>query len=183
MNCKSLLYIVLAILILNTLIIGQNNQSSEMSSQHFFVDYSGFANMCDDESLNSDQVLIHQLGLSNFGRMEGDSFIIGTAVELISERNKSIPESFEFYQNYPNPFNMQTQFRYSLPRSTHVKITIYSILGQHLFTVVDKYQSSGTYEVKYNGIDHTGFLLPTGVYFCRLATKEFDKLIKFAILK
>ncbi|KUG25540.1 hypothetical protein ASZ90_004638 [hydrocarbon metagenome] len=66
-------------------------------------------------------------------------------------------------QNYPNPFNPTTKIRYSIPRSSHVSITVYDILGKHVETLVDNQHTSGVYEMEFDAKN-----LSSGIYFYRM---------------
>jgi hypothetical protein len=70
-----------------------------------------------------------------------------------------------------------------LPRKSELTISVYSILGQEIAVLLNGEQNAGKYSLRYSGSDGVGRLLPSGLYFCRLSTKGFDKTIKFAILR
>jgi hypothetical protein len=68
-------------------------------------------------------------------------------------------------QNYPNPFNPSTMIRYGVPSGTHVKLTVHSLLGNQIRTLVDQWHEAGTYT-----FDFVAAELPSGAYFYRLQT-------------
>jgi hypothetical protein len=45
---------------------------------------------------------------------------------------------------------------YGLPQQSHVTVTIYSVLGQELATLVNEVQGPSYYRVVWNGQDKTG---------------------------
>jgi hypothetical protein len=47
------------------------------------------------------------------------------------------PDVYALHQNYPNPFNPVTKITYQLPEESYVAITIYSLAGQKVTTLVD----------------------------------------------
>jgi len=52
-------------------------------------------------------------------------------------------------QNYPNPVVSETTLFYEIPRTLHVSIIIYNMLGEKVTTLVDKFQDSGKYSVNW----------------------------------
>jgi predicted outer membrane repeat protein len=71
-------------------------------------------------------------------------------------------------QPFPNPFNPLTSITYSIPEAAPVSIRIYDIHG-HLVAELDNgYRSKGEHRVSWEGKDHNGDSVASGVYFCRL---------------
>ncbi|MBL7989887.1 MAG: T9SS type A sorting domain-containing protein [Candidatus Kapabacteria bacterium] len=64
---------------------------------------------------------------------------------------------------FPNPFSDQTTLEYDLPTSQHVRIAIFSPLGQLLFTLADEWQQAGRHSLP---LDMNGFA--SGAYIARL---------------
>ncbi|MCX6141657.1 MAG: T9SS type A sorting domain-containing protein [Ignavibacteriales bacterium] len=71
-------------------------------------------------------------------------------------------------QNYPNPFNPSTMLAYRLERASHVVLSVYDITGRQVETLVDRYQSAGMYQVRWNAEGAMGRRLASGVYIARL---------------
>ena len=78
-------------------------------------------------------------------------------------------------QNYPNPFNTSTVISYILIKSLEMSLKVYDIVGREILTLVNGFQSAGTYHLKWDGKDSKGQYVPSGVYFYRL---EADHLVK-----
>ena len=97
-----------------------------------------------------------------------------TSVDVLGE----IPKKFNLAQNYPNPFNPSTTIRYDIPKNAYVKITIYDVLGKVVATLVDGVQSANTYS-----IDWSPSSLGSGVYFCRMQTRNQDGSDNFNFVK
>jgi hypothetical protein len=90
---------------------------------------------------------------------------------------RCLAESF-FNPCYPNPFNSVTTLRYGVSRPGHVRLIVYNVLGQRVATLVDSHQEAGIHEVKLNTSE-----LPSGLYFCQLQAKQFQKTEKLLLLK
>jgi hypothetical protein len=89
-----------------------------------------------------------------------------------------VPGSFSLSQNYPNPFNPSTTIRYGLPHRSNVTLTVFTLLGQEVKTLVVGEQPGGIYEVRFNA---TG--LASGMYLYRLSAGEYVATRKFAVVK
>jgi hypothetical protein len=71
-------------------------------------------------------------------------------------------------QNFPNPFNPSTTIAYRIERASHVVLSVYDITGRQVEMLVDRYQSVGTYQVRWNAEGTMGRRLASGVYIARL---------------
>jgi hypothetical protein len=78
-----------------------------------------------------------------------------------------IPTQPVLLQNYPNPFNVSTVISYQLSCDCYVELTIYSITGQKIFTLVSEQQQAGNHKFEYDGGDSA-----SGVYFYRLVAES-----------
>jgi hypothetical protein len=82
---------------------------------------------------------------------------------------KNLPDQHKLtLTNFPNPFNPETTIRYNLPRSSHVTITIYSLLGQKIITLFDGKKAAGNYSIKWDGKNELGRVVPSGIYVYKL---------------
>jgi hypothetical protein len=94
-----------------------------------------------------------------------------------------LPDEYSLAQNYPNPFNPETVIQYSLPKAGHVRLTVFNILGQSVSNLVSEYQSAGQKQVVWDGTDHLGNQVDSGVYFYRITSGEFDLTRKMVLMK
>ena len=86
-----------------------------------------------------------------------------------ADKNQNkVPDSFALFQNYPNPFNPTTAISFQLPASSNVQIKIYDILGREVNTLIDEQKAAGKYNVIWNGTDHYGNKVSSGVYMYRI---------------
>lgn len=103
--------------------------------------------------------------------------------EVKEIESPDLPTEFKLTQNYPNPFNPATVIEYSLPKSAHVTIEIYNLLGQKVNILVDEDQKVGSYRVDWDGKDKQGGEMASGIYFYRIQAGGFVKCKKMILLK
>jgi len=99
---------------------------------------------------------------------------------------QGLPRQAVLRQNYPNPFNARTTIRYTLSaRMAHHRTTlrIYNILGQEIRTLVDKVQPAGEHTVQWDGCDHQGQAVSTGIYVYRLQSGPLSESRKLVLLR
>ncbi|MEW5923999.1 MAG: FlgD immunoglobulin-like domain containing protein [Candidatus Zixiibacteriota bacterium] len=94
-----------------------------------------------------------------------------------------LPKRFMLSQNYPNPFNPITTLEYSLPARAHVQLDIFNILGQKVKTLVDADRPAGVYRIVWDGTDHSGSIVASGIYFYRMEAGEHIETKKMLLIK
>lgn len=88
------------------------------------------------------------------------------------------PLRYELSQNYPNPFNPQTTIHYALPMEEQVRLELFDITGRMVALLHDGMQPAGYHQLQVTGVN-----LASGVYFYRLTTGTFYKMIKMTLLR
>ncbi len=73
---------------------------------------------------------------------------------LAESNSNKIKNGIILCQNYPNPFNPITTIRFSVPATTHVKLTIYDLLGSEMKTLVNHELIAGEHNIEWNAITH-----------------------------
>lgn len=95
----------------------------------------------------------------------------------------NLPSIFELQQNFPNPFNPETVICYTLQRAGQVSVAVYNLLGRQIATLVDERQNAGTYSIPWDGRDHDGTPVASGIYFYRLKAGDIAQTKKMILLK
>lgn len=101
--------------------------------------------------------------------------VVDVAEEFLTDM---IPGLFALDQNYPNPFNPSTIIQYSVPEASHVRISVFNLIGQKLKEIVNEFHQPGRYRVHF-----TGDNLPSGIYYYRMEAGDFIKTKKFILLR
>lgn len=96
---------------------------------------------------------------------------------------ETIPTSFSLGQNYPNPFNPSTSISYRLSAPSNVSLVVYNVIGKEVAILVQTYQQPGAYEVRWDGKDTAGELVPSGIYFYTLRAGQFTATKKMLFLR
>jgi hypothetical protein len=119
--------------------------------------------------------------------MEGSgSYVIKNAnsnVVVKLSGDVKIPAKYALSRNYPNPFNPVTHFAVDLPRATEVEVAVYDLLGRKITSLMNGTQAAGTYNLEWNARDEGGKVVPTGIYFLRVSSEEFNASQKIMLMK
>ena len=105
-------------------------------------------------------------------------------LETMSHSETNIlPGEFQLAQNYPNPFNPVTTLHYDLPENSHVKITIFDMLGGEVKTLINKTQDAGSRSVIWNATNDYGKSVSAGIYLYQIKAGEHLQTKKMILLK
>ena len=99
-----------------------------------------------------------------------------------------IPEETALLHNYPNPFNPETWIPYQLAHAADVTLTIYDTKGVLVRQLDLGHQQAGYYTNRtraayWDGRNHLGEAVGSGVYFYHLHAGDYSTLRKMVILK
>jgi hypothetical protein len=152
------------------------NQHAEISVTADTLNYTGWkpvtidvADIAASDELEFTGIAIRRI--SN-GSTRGEIFFDLLQKDIVTPVQKDpddiVLKNFRLHQNYPNPFNPSTNIRYDIPKSSHVRLTLYNVIGQHVATLVDEEHEAGVYEITFDA-SH----LPSGLYVYRLHAGEY----------
>lgn len=71
----------------------------------------------------------------------------------------------------PNPVSDGAVFRYALPHAAVVRLTLYDQQGRRVRELVNGPLAAGEHTARWDGHDHAGHAVPSGVYLCRLESE------------
>jgi hypothetical protein len=81
-------------------------------------------------------------------------------------------------QNYPNPFNPMTRIEYAIPKTSHVSLKVFDVLGREVATLVDEEQGAG-----FKSVEFRADQVASGVYFYKLTAGDFSATRRMIIIK
>jgi hypothetical protein len=89
-----------------------------------------------------------------------------------------VPGQYGLWQNYPNPFNPVTTIRFVIPKTQHVTLKIYDVIGREVAALVDEKLTAGSFAVEWNARNNA-----SGVYYYRLQAEDFKQTRKMILLR
>jgi N-acetylneuraminic acid mutarotase len=128
-----------------------------------------------ENSRNFDEPVLSEVWRFNLDSLKPYDPAIDPFLPTGVEKNK-IRNNLTLHQNYPNPFREYTQIKYDLQRTGEVKLQVFNFLGQEIATLLNKYQSPGSYEITWNAKD-----VKPGIYFVKLKAGDFAETKKVVV--
>jgi hypothetical protein len=96
----------------------------------------------------------------------------------INQLSNNVPERFTLEQNFPNPFNPVTNIKFSINQKAFTKLTVFDALGREVKVLLSMELQTGTYNVDWDASAY-----PSGVYFYRLESGDFNETKKMVLVK
>ena len=115
-----------------------------------------------------------------YGGFASDSsrYTTNNYTEEVEGNITTSPSEYQLFQNYPNPFNPVTTIKFDVPKTSLLKIKVYDVTGKLISELVNKQMEAGSYGVNWNGSEYA-----SGVYFYRIETKDFTKVMRMVLIK
>lgn len=103
--------------------------------------------------------------------------------EVNPANEPAVPEEFVLEQNYPNPFNPSTTISYQLPKAENVRIIVYDLAGRQVRELINEYKESGSHTSQWDGRNHAGQIVATGLYIYKIQSGQFTQTRKMLFMK
>jgi len=94
----------------------------------------------------------------------------------------SVGDDVVLYKPSPNPFERTTRFAYALSGSQRVDIGIFDVAGRRIRGLVRGTQTTGQYQVVWNGLGDDGVRARDGVYFLRAVIGPDTRIARIVYL-
>ena len=94
------------------------------------------------------------------------------------DASEAPPADYSLAQNYPNPFNPATTIAYGIPRTTHVRLRVFDVLGRNVATLVDGIEPPGMHESTLDAAR-----LASGVYYYRIEAGTFAESKRMVLVR
>jgi hypothetical protein len=83
----------------------------------------------------------------------------------------------------PNPFNPRAEIRYALPAAGPVALTVHDARGRRVADLFRGHRAAGPHAVVWEGRDHAGRELPSGVYWVRAQGPGGGAILKVTLVR
>ncbi|MFC1549959.1 aryl-sulfate sulfotransferase [Candidatus Neomarinimicrobiota bacterium] len=135
----------------------------------------------DSEVGRSYRYMVDYPGLVDKDLAPGDPIELYPPLNIDDE--SSVPVEFKLYNNYPNPFNASTNIQFQILQESKIELTIFSLLGSKITTLVKDVKNPGLYSVMWNGNNTEGSPVVSGIYFYVLRVGSKQAINKMMLLK
>ncbi|RMG63232.1 MAG: T9SS C-terminal target domain-containing protein [Calditrichaeota bacterium] len=115
----------------------------------------------------------------NFTRAEDIQMQVGPVG--IEPEPSPVAERFELLPAFPNPFNPTTTVSFRVPIRSRVTLTVYSVLGQPVKTLMDGVVGPGRHQVQWDGTNQAGRPVSSGIYLVEMRAGTFQQVIKVVL--
>lgn len=107
-----------------------------------------------------------------------DGNVLRSKTVKVGMGTDTVPTSVELLGNWPNPFQTATLIRYELQEAQHIHLSVWSISGHQIQTLVSGQRDPGLHEVRFDAT-----ALPSGTYFVHLKTQQGEQTLKMLLAK
>ncbi|MGQ9560734.1 MAG: C25 family cysteine peptidase [Candidatus Oleimicrobiaceae bacterium] len=90
---------------------------------------------------------------------------------------------FDLWPNFPNPFNPRTELACVVGHRARVEVSIYDLRGRLVRTLLSAELPPGVHKLQWEGQDHAGNALSSGVYFAVLTSPAGRVVRKMMLLR
>ncbi|MFC1606742.1 T9SS type A sorting domain-containing protein [Candidatus Latescibacterota bacterium] len=101
----------------------------------------------------------------------------------VGVERESVPEPVITASSYPNPFNPSTTISYSVPSDGKVNVSVYTISGQKVTTLVSGWAPAGSHSVVWDSRSDKGLLMASGLYFYQVSASGTTKAGKMLLVR
>lgn len=84
---------------------------------------------------------------------------------------------------YPNPFNPATTIGFTLNKRENVQVTVYDVSGKRVAVLADRVFAPGYHTVLWQGVNHRGESVSSGIYFVRMITGKYSSNKRIVLMR
>jgi len=161
--------------------------SHEEGADSVIIDFPDFADSVSCFDYTGNELTVEQAGRKlGLKVTEQPVFVLWSASSKIGESDGGAPSvsRITLENGRPNPFNPTTTIPFSVEASTDdLVLSIYDLKGTCISSLAEGAFAPGRYSVIWNGRNHKGKPVSSGVYFCRLTSGQESVSRKLVLIK
>lgn len=100
--------------------------------------------------------------------------LVVDSTNAVGETREAMPHEFLLHPSYPNPLRLEANtslsIRFELPRSNHVRLSVFDVSGRIVTTLVDGTMAAGKHAAHFTPREWAG-----GIYFYKITVGNFSK--------
>lgn len=104
-------------------------------------------------------------------------------VGVAENRALTLPDRITLAPAWPNPFNPSTSLQFTLPRSAHVQLSVFDILGREVTRLADRDFAAGSHRLVWDGHSASGAPAASGLYLVRMKTPHEQRSRRVVLMK
>jgi hypothetical protein len=108
---------------------------------------------------------------------------VGIWSDPVSFSTQAPAVRYNLEANYPNPFNPRTTIAFTVPAVGWAELEVFDLKGSRVWSENFRNLSAGRHTVTWEGVDHAGTAVASGVYFYRLRSEGFEQTRKMVLVK
>ncbi|MCI0692803.1 T9SS type A sorting domain-containing protein [candidate division KSB1 bacterium] len=150
------------------------------------IDFDAAGNIVFMENANEHIFFLSPPGqgpTNSFTSTSAETLTVSPSVRVEDRAGTAVPVSYRLEQNYPNPFNPSTTISYALAKPGVTVLKIYDVLGKEVRLLLDEYQATGEHTVQWDGKDHSGRSVVSGVYIVTIESGTFRASRRMTLAK
>jgi hypothetical protein len=105
--------------------------------------------------------------------------------DMVAVRYESslVPADYSLSNNYPNPFNPSTTIKFGLPQQAKVTLSVYNVLGQKVYEVVEQGLAAGIHSFDFNASNLSSGIYVYSIHANGVNGKNFVESKKMMLIK
>jgi hypothetical protein len=138
--------------------------------------------LCDTEvkDLKSCRSCYFGVFQNNGGALSARNVRVGNVLQIQGAAGASVTR---LCRCFPNPFAGGTAIQYEIGRRNLVRLRVFDSRGRLVAVIERAMKDVGCYEAYWDGVDHWGRRVASGVYFCVLETPGSNQGMKLVLLR
>jgi hypothetical protein len=116
-------------------------------------------------------------------QVAADQRVLITESTATNAGDGGAPTATRLLAAWPNPFNPATRVAFDLAKPGRARLRIHDVAGRLVRVLADEALPAGRHERRWDGRDEEGRPLASGLYLCRLETRDHASAQRLLLLK